>query len=248
MNEVDIYTKGMGEFEEREYDATDKLTLFEHSLFGKELGTNVLEVGAGWGRLTSLVHRKDSPAEYVAIEPSPVLFAKMKSRLSGLPGLDLKSCEVGDLKAEFSGHFDSVFSVHVMEHVEDDRRFVEDSLALLKPGGKLIVLVPALQFLYSDLDKNIGHFRRYDKAMIRTLFSGLDVRMDKLFYSNFLGVLASLYFLKFKKLEYQSEGKKQEFTFLVKIYDRYVIPIIAAMERLLPIPVGLNLTVIVTKK
>jgi hypothetical protein len=52
-------------------------------------------------------------------------------------------------------------------------------------------LVPALQALYSNLDCNIGHYRRYDKAMVRRLIVGLGVRVEKLQYNNLLGVLAS---------------------------------------------------------
>jgi hypothetical protein len=72
--------------------------------------------------------------------------------------------------------------------------------------------------------------------------------VERLFYSNFLGVLASLYFLKVRKLEYQSEGKKGKFVFLFKLYDRYFIPVVAFIERIVPVPVGLNLTLILRKE
>ena len=117
----------------------------------------------------------------------------------------------------------------------------------MRSKGKLIILVPALQFLYSNLDRNIGHYRRYDKKMIRKLVAGKNVKIEKLFYSNFLGVLASLYFLKFKNLEYQSSEKKEQFIFLFKLYDRFFIPMIALLEKYLSVPIGLNLTVVLEK-
>jgi phospholipid N-methyltransferase len=243
----DEYAKGMSEFKETDYDSAQGLTEFEYELFRNFLGKKVLEVGAGWGRLTEIVQKKHQPTEFLAIEPSPDFFAKLQRRVTSTPNVTLQNCEVGDLLPTFSGHFDSVFSVHVMEHVENDRKFVEDSIALLNANGRLIVLVPALQMLYSNLDRNIGHFRRYDKKMIKKLLSGLDVKIEKLFYSNFFGVFASLCFLKFGKLEYQSEQKRGKFVFLFKIYNRFFIPTVSFLERFIPVPVGLNLTVVARK-
>lgn len=243
----DPYAQGMSEFKEQDFDSIKKLTHFEYSLFAKYLGARVLEVGAGWGRVTELVLEKHRPLEMGAIEPSSDLFGKLVSRLRSSEKLTLYRAEVADLLIKYPQYFDTSFSVHVLEHIEDDQRFIEDSIALLRSKGKLIILVPALQFLYSNLDRNIGHYRRYDKKMIRKLVAGKNVKIEKLFYSNFLGVLASLYFLKFKNLEYQSSEKKEQFIFLFKLYDRFFIPMIALLEKYLSVPIGLNLTVVLEK-
>lgn len=245
---TDSYAQGMSEFKAEDYELTSRLTKFEYGLFRNFLGAKLLEVGAGWGRMTALVLKETKPAEIIAIEPSPQLFLRLQRYLSRQQGLTTLNCEVGQLKETHQNYFDSIFSVHVLEHIEDDRRFVEDSLALLKSNGRLIILVPALQFLFSELDRNIGHYRRYDKPMVRSLLQGLDVKIEKMFYSNFVGVLASLYFLKFKKLEYQSSDKKGKFLFLLKIYDRFVVPLVAFIESRMPVPIGLNLTVVIQKR
>jgi SAM-dependent methyltransferase len=145
--------------------------------------------------------------------------------------------------------FDVTFSVHVMEHVEDHVSFIRQQLDLLRPGGRLIILVPALQFLYSTLDKNIGHFRRYNKSSLRAVFKGMPVRIDKLFYSNFLGVIGSLYFSRIRKVEYQSsESERKRFFKVYQIFSQFFVPVIEVAERFVPVPIGLNLTLVATKK
>lgn len=248
MSSTDSYAKGMTQFEEEDFDSIKRLARFEFGLFRRYLGPRILEVGAGWGRVTDVVIDEQKPLDLVAIEPSPVLFEKLQRRMAKFSGVKVQCAEVGALVEGYKAYFDASYSVHVMEHIEDDRQFIVDSLSLLRPGGRLIILVPALGFLYSDLDRNIGHFRRYDKKMIRALIEGIDVKIERLFYSNFLGVLASLYFIKFKKLEYQSEGKKERFVFLYRVYNRIFIPLVEFFEKFIPVPVGLNLTVVLTKR
>ena len=122
-----------------------------------------------------------------------------------------------------------------------------DCLSMLRPGGKLVILVPALQFLYSELDRQIGHHEgRYDKRMMRELVAGLRCRISRMYYTNFLAVLASLVVFKLGRLDYQkSATSKSRFFALERLYSRYVIPVIDIMERYLPVPIGLNLTIVI---
>lgn len=55
----------------------------------------------------------------------------------------------------------SAFLLDVLEHIEDDEAFLSEIYRILEPGGKLILTVPALQFLFSDFDLEVGHYRRY---------------------------------------------------------------------------------------
>jgi SAM-dependent methyltransferase len=162
--------------------------------------------------------------------------------------LQVIQATTSDVMERYLDHFDSVFSVHVMEHVEDDRAFVRDCLAMTKPGGALIILVPALQSLYSSLDSKIGHYRRYDKKAVRRLIADLPVTVERLQYNNLIGVLASAWFIKFRKLDYQtSAASRGRFFRLYGIYSRFVIPVVSAVERVVAPPIGLNLTVVLRK-
>ena len=229
--------------------ATANYDRFQYSLFEKYLQGRVLEVGAGTGRITDLVIRDGNFDELVISEPSPYFFGRLEARFRSIPKTRLIQAETADMIKTSRGYFDVIFSVHVMEHIEDDRAFVGQQLELLRPGGMLIILVPALQFLYSELDKNIGHFRRYSKSSIRSLFNGTPGRVEKLFYSNFIGVLGSLYFSKLKKIQYQTdETQRQRFFKLYQIFSQYFVPGIQMVEKVIPVPIGLNLTVIATRR
>jgi hypothetical protein len=61
--------------------------------------------------------------------------------------------------------------------------------SVLKPGGRMIFIVPRGQKLYSSLDSAIGHYRRYDKDRLRSLFENLDYEVEELFSLNKIGVI-----------------------------------------------------------
>src|SRR5260370_1077143 len=116
--------------------------------------------------------------ELLAIEPSPHFCSLLQNRAGNLPKTTLIQAETAELLPKYTSHFDSVYSVHVMEHIANDRQFLEEMLALTRSGGNVIILVPALPFLFSELDRNIGHYRRYNKKMVRALIRGLPVEID----------------------------------------------------------------------
>jgi 2-polyprenyl-3-methyl-5-hydroxy-6-metoxy-1,4-benzoquinol methylase len=244
---TDNYAKGMISYGEEQSDCTPEYDRFQYSLFRDYVRGRVLEVGAGDGRITSLALEGSPVDEFVALEPSPHFVSLFRQRIQSHPRLTLLQKETGELRPERPEYFDCVFSVHVMEHIENDRSFVEDQLALTKPGGTVVILVPALQWLYSGFDESIGHYRRYDKKMVRELVNGLNVRIERMFYSNMLGVLGSLMVVKVRKLDYQGQKNRTKFFRLYSLYSKYFVPAVQLVERVLPVPLGLNLTVVLRK-
>ena len=87
--------------------------------------------------------------------------------------------------------FDTIVYIDVLEHIEDDRGELARAAELLVPGGHVIVLSPAHNWLYTPFDKVIGHYRRYSRPALRALAPGALklVRMD---YLDSVGLLASL--------------------------------------------------------
>ena len=65
-----------------------------------------------------------------------------------------------------SCHYDSLLLLDVLEHIEDDSEFLMKCAELLKPGGYIIINVPAFIAFYSRYDKQVGHQRRYTKVSI----------------------------------------------------------------------------------
>ena len=249
MHVEDAYAKGMAASGDEHFDLTPELDLFQYRMIKPYVRTDVLEVGAGPGRIARLLMQDNLIYDkYVISEPSDHFFGQLCRRIEAPSSkITLTQGDTSDLVKQYAGAFDTIFSVHVLEHVEDDRAFLGDCLRMLRPSGKIIILVPALQFLYSNLDREIGHYRRYNKSMVRRLVQGLDCKLETIYYANFLAIFASLTAFKILRLDYQkSEVRKGGFVFLEKVYSRYFIPIIDLMERNIRFPVALNLTFMIS--
>ena len=88
----------------------------------------------------------------------------------------------------YIGTFDSVFAFNVVEHIEDDKLALENCYKLLKPGGHVVILVPAYQSLYNRFDKELEHFRRYTKKTLKAVISSARFDIITKRYFNFMGI------------------------------------------------------------
>ena len=246
----DEYAKGMSQYNRHAYEITSKYDYYQYRLFEKYLGNKICEIGSGSGRIANVII-KDRPSirEYTMIEPSPYFFSELNQRFLNMDHLVFKNGELKEFKSNYIDYFDSVFSVHVMEHIEDDKAFMADCFSITKKGGVIITLLPALQFLYSKLDKNIGHHRRYNKKMLRDLIADLDCEITSLTYHNIIGILPWLYFFKLRKIDYQTnESNKNKFYTLSRIFSDYFSNIVEKMENIIHPPIGLNILLVLKKR
>ena len=67
--------------------------------------------------------------------------------------------------------FDYIYSCNVLEHIEDDLEILLKLYDKIQFGGKIKIFVPAFQILFSDMDKEVGHFRRYEKKELISLMT-----------------------------------------------------------------------------
>lgn len=119
--------------------------------------TAVLDVGAGSGLLGE--HLRPTGVRYRFAESSPSLRAALAARYGA---------EAGDDGGPITS--DTVVTLlDVIEHVEDDAGLLTDLAGRMQPGAGLIVTVPALRWLFSSWDRDLGHFRRYGKRELRDL-------------------------------------------------------------------------------
>jgi len=123
----------------------------------------ILSVGVGTGEdlptLSKLgsVYAIDIDAQALAMVPDHVVVEKKLADACNLPYPD--------------GFFDMVAAFDVMEHVADDQKMVDEIYRVLKPGGSYIFTVPAFNFLFSAHDRALHHYRRYNKKMVKKLFT-----------------------------------------------------------------------------
>jgi SAM-dependent methyltransferase len=154
------------------------------------LGADVLDVGAGLGATARLLAPLTQGA-YLAIEPDATLADRIRGDVSS--GMLPQRVEVltGTLQSvEPARSFDTILYIDVLEHIEDDRGELRVAATRLRPGGRIVVLAPAHQSLYSPFDAAIGHYRRYDRRSLGALRPD-DLQAESLYYLDSAGLLAS---------------------------------------------------------
>ena len=116
-----------------------------------------------------------------------------------------------------SNKFDLILLVDVIEHIKDDKKVLKKLFNKLKPFGKMVIFVPACQYLYSPFDRQIGHFRRYSIKSLESILP-LKSKVIERKYIDSVGFFASLY----NKLLLRSKNPtiKQ-----VLIWDRIIVPL-----------------------
>ncbi|HEX9368290.1 MAG TPA: class I SAM-dependent methyltransferase [Vicinamibacterales bacterium] len=183
---------------------------------------DVLEIGAGIGA-TTLALRGGSEASWTCVEPDPALARALPSRSPSLAAVEVVVGTIDSLAP--ARRFDCVLYIDVLEHIEDDAAEARRGASRLNPGGALVVLAPAHQSLFSPFDAAVGHYRRYDKAMLRSIAPpGLElVRLE---YLDSTGWILSL--LNRLVLKSSAPTRAQVLT-----WDRYFIPVSRLLDPIL---------------
>lgn len=152
---------------------------------------NVLEVGAGVGTNTRLLH-DEKVRRWVCLEPDPKLAERLREAIVSLPAGARCEVVVGTLaRLSQTDRFDSILFLDVLEHIEDDKAELARAADHLEPAGTLVVLTPAHPWLFSRFDEAIGHYRRYTKATLEKV-APKGLKLELLFYLDSVGLLASL--------------------------------------------------------
>lgn len=124
----------------------------------------VLEVGSGIGTNTPYLREQGDTVSWVCLEPDADLLAATPAREG------VATCH-GTLRSLPSAAvFDTILYIDVLEHIENDEQEIQAARAHLAPGGRVIILSPAHQKLFSEFDAQVGHFRRYDKNSLSSVF------------------------------------------------------------------------------
>ena len=158
---------------------------------GRLISGQVLEVGAGIGA-TTRVFQSEPFTHWTCLEPDPALLNQLQDRLLHAPSSEHYDCRQGTLSSmEQDKKFETILYIDVLEHIQHDKEEINQAAELLSPGGRLIILSPAYQFLFSPFDTSIGHFRRYTLNSLKKLTpKGCEV--DQGYYLDSVGLLASL--------------------------------------------------------
>lgn len=118
----------------------------------------VLEIGCGAGSL--LADLAALGFECTAVETAPAARALAERMVADLPNVTVHEM----VREEWAGRFDYLLSFEVLEHIEDDTGALREWMRCLRPGGRLLLSVPAHAKRWTATDTWAGHVRRYDRA------------------------------------------------------------------------------------
>jgi len=127
---------------------------------------DVLEIGCGQGALGV---RLAQHYDYLGLEPDQASCAVAQRRIKAAGRGEVRNIRADALGP---GQFDLVCAFEVLEHIDDDAAALRQWMARLRPGGWLMLSVPAHQRRYGPADELVGHFRRYDPAAMAALLAG----------------------------------------------------------------------------
>jgi len=175
----------------------------------------LLEFGAGTGSLAE-IWRSSYNTSPICLEIDPSLAAMLRS----------KGFECIDSFNSVEQKIDFVYTSNVLEHIENDLEALQSIKKSIKPGGRLAIYVPALPMLFSDLDRKVGHFRRYKKRDLISKVQAAGFTVEKCFYSDSLGVLATFALILVGFRNKAGLGSKRSLIF----YDRMIYPISKTLD------------------
>jgi ubiquinone/menaquinone biosynthesis C-methylase UbiE len=204
--------------------------------FQPYLSGRTVEFGAGIGNISSRIREHVSTLDL--IEPSPNLTALLQERFKDDDGVNIYKESLEERLPNTPDQlFQSVVLVNVLEHLEDDVAALDGFFRILKPDGHLLLFVPALKFLYSDLDAAVGHYRRYQKPELNKRVSDAGFTIMYSQYFDAIGV-APWWILN------TVLGATGFNPLLVSIYDAVFAPLSQGLESLLPPLFGKNILLI----
>jgi len=135
-------------------------------------GARVLEVGCGTGHNLAML------GKFGELDASELDFAARTLSTKRL-GREVKEAKLPDLSMFKRNEYDLVALLDVLEHVPDDLGSLRAIHRRLKPGGALLLTVPANPWMWSAHDAAHHHFRRYTRKQLKELFlrSGLEIEL-----------------------------------------------------------------------
>ena len=197
-------------------------------VLGNLHGRRLLDFGAGEGAFAKALQARVPQADFTLVEPD----------VSLCHDLGAAFCVYRNLAAiPATEQFDTIYSMNVLEHIEDDRAQLQRLRARLAPAGRLLLYVPAFQCLYSAMDAYVGHHRRYHRRSLGRLVAECGLRVEQARYVDSLGFMASLVYRFLPASGVLNPDH-------VALYDRYVFPVSKVLDKATSWLFGKNLLVV----
>lgn len=191
------------------------------------LGDHPVEIGSGLGGYARTWLDRGVPAITVT-EPDPSRRKVLEDAFRHEPRAQVRDLDIFDPP---EAAFSALVAMNVLEHIEDHVGALRSAHRLLRPGGAVIMFVPAFNFAMSEFDRVVGHYRRYTVKSLHAAFLEAGLGVDSIHYVNAPGLLAWFMGMRLFRMT-------PKYGPTVKVWDAAVVPAARAIESKMPPPFG----------
>jgi len=232
----DLYVEPYGRGHLHNITGTPRYVQWLVGLLRPHLGDRILEIGAGIGNLCgSLMGRR---VLYVAGENDRLYLHALRNRFLRTPNVRVAEVDPRNPIA-VDGEFDTAIAANVLEFAEDPAVIAANLAAKLRTGGKPLVIVPNGPGLYCNLDRTLGHKRRYSQAVLEGVLNGAGFEVKEIHGFNRMSTIAWV-------INGKLFGSKALPKVTLKVFDMTAW-IWRRIDPILPLP-GLTLFAVAVKK
>ncbi len=194
------------------------------------LGEDPIEFGSGIGDYAAelAVGRR----RFTATEPDPDRYAALAARFADDPVVQVRQLElpVPEVEGQTKEHTGAVL-LNVLEHIADDVAALRSVAGMVRPGGAVVVFVPAFPGAMSRFDRLIGHYRRYTRASLTDAMTAAGLAIERLHYVNSVGLISWFLLMRCCRMIPRD-------TLALRTYDATVIRSVAWAEQRFRPPFG----------
>ena len=190
---------------------------------------NILDFGAGYGLITEKFKKKGYKISAVEINKT------------ALEKLNDKNIDSYNLIEKVPKSINCIISLNVLEHIEDDDKYIKKFYNHLPQDGKLILYLPSSNLIWTELDDMVNHKRRYSKSGVVELLNSNSFEIEKIFFVDFIGWIV-LFFLKMFRVKLDFDKRK------IKFYDKFIFRTFKFTDYFFKNIIGKNLFIVASKK
>lgn len=173
----------------------------------------------------------DTVTRFTATEADMSRFNGLSRRFSDHPVISPRFLLLPDDSAEFRAAHSAAVAYNVLEHIPDHVGALRSMAELVRPGGALILIVPAFPSAMSRFDRAIGHERRYTTASLTAALTEAGLTVNEVRYVNPIGLIS--WYVTVKTL-----GMTPRNGLLLRVYDRIVVPMARLADQHIRAPFG----------
>jgi len=213
----------------------DKLNSWFYQTINHFCTGKTLEIGSGIGNISQFFIQDNKNITLSDLRPNylEILIKRFpRFNQNNFCLIDLVDPEFDEKYKDKFNLYDTIFAMNVVEHILDDQQAIKNCHKLLKKEGRLVILVPAYQFLYNRFDKELEHYRRYNQKSLNNLFNSADFKIVHEQYFNAAGIIGWYVSGRLFKNKLIPEGQ-------MKLYNT-LVPIFKLADKILLNKIGLS--------